>query len=110
MRIKTRICESSLQIHSIRWGANNWNQKHPLWMEYIAKRLNANFTDRKRESLVLDWEGAMIKTVAPLRANAAGTNFTSGGSFDNYQLQFAMWVSMLPLTSPNGIRIRIRSI
>eukprot|EP00250_Pteridium_aquilinum_P012900 c21015_g1_i1 orf=984-4394(+) len=80
-------------ISSVRWGENNWNQKHPLWMEYIAKKLNASLSDKNRENLVLDWERAMIDITAPLQANAAGTNFTSGGNYKDYQIQFTMWRS-----------------
>lgn len=81
-------------ITSIRWGANNWNQKHPLWMEYIAEKLNASFTDKEREKLVLDWERSMVQAVTPLRSNEASTtNFTSGGIYQDFQLQFTMWRS-----------------
>ncbi|MCO5590363.1 hypothetical protein L7F22_044333 [Adiantum nelumboides] len=80
-------------IASIRWGANNWNQKHPLWMEYIANKLNTSFTDEQRVQLVLDWESSMVQAVAPLRSNAAGTHFSLGGLYQDLQLQFTMWVS-----------------
>ncbi|KAH7447216.1 hypothetical protein KP509_01G097400 [Ceratopteris richardii] len=80
-------------ITSLRWGANNWNQKHPLWMEYIAKRLNTTLTDEKRENLILDWEKTMIEATTPLRSKLPGTNFSSGATFQDFQLEFTMWRS-----------------
>ncbi|KAI5073412.1 hypothetical protein GOP47_0011425 [Adiantum capillus-veneris] len=84
-------------IASLRWGANNWNQNHPLWMEYIAKKLNASLSEENRVKLVLDWESSMVKEVSPIRSNAAGTNFSSGGLYQDLQLQFTMWRSTVDI-------------
>eukprot|EP00250_Pteridium_aquilinum_P014814 c22219_g1_i1 orf=359-3775(+) len=81
------------KIGAIRWGANNFHQAHPLWIEFITKRLNQNLDDSHRKDLVVKFENLMINKLSPLRKNMAGTNFASGQTYEDLQVQFSVWRS-----------------
>lgn len=80
-------------VGAMRWGANHWNNNHPLWVDYLEKRLNVSYTAEERMNLVLSWEDLMIRTIHPSQQNRIGTNFSSGGDYNELQVQFATWKS-----------------
>ncbi|KAH7441526.1 hypothetical protein KP509_03G041600 [Ceratopteris richardii] len=81
------------KIGAIRWGANNFNQNHPLWIEHLSKKFGQTLTPKAREALVVGFEGLMIDRMLPLRIGKPGTNFGAGEKYENLQLQFNMWRS-----------------
>lgn len=81
------------KIGAIRWGTNNWHHDHPLFTEYLAKRLNQSLDASDRKDLVLQFENLMFDKLNPLRQNEAETNFATGKKYEDLQVQFTMWRS-----------------
>ncbi|KAI5073406.1 hypothetical protein GOP47_0011419 [Adiantum capillus-veneris] len=81
------------KIGALRWGANNFHHKHPLWSELLAQKLNQSLEPSARKELVVQFENLMIQQLTPFRDSKAQTDFAPGKQFGDLQVQFTMWRS-----------------